>query len=181
MPRLKSARLLWGLAKPAWRADTMFTMRCRSLLLLPLLAASACTWFTSQGPVLITSDPPGAHIAVDGRDTGRTTPAQLEIAGNFGSDHVVSLSKRGYRTATRRLYQYTEGYTSLWIDGAYDLVMPPLPLFWTAGDLVFPFGVRGAIVPGELHVRLPRLDSPKLGFELLAERAAESGSVGGSW
>jgi hypothetical protein len=69
----------------------------------------------------------------------------------------------------------------MWIDGAYDLVMPPLPFFWTAGDFVFPFGVRGAIVPGELFVRLPRADSPKLGFELLAERAAESGSVGGSW
>jgi len=159
----------------------MCTMRCRSLLLLPLLTASACTWFTSQKPVLITSDPAGAHIAIDGRDTGRTTPAHLEIAGNFGTDHVVSLSKRGYRTVTRHLYQYTEGYTSMWIDGAYDLVMPPLPLFWTAGDFVFPFGVRGAIVPGELYVRLPRTDAPKLGFELLAERAAESGSVGGSW
>lgn len=156
-------------------------MRCRSLLLLPLLAASACTWWTSQEPVLITSEPQGAHIAIDGRDTGRTTPARLEIAGNFGSDHVVSLSKRGYRTVTRRLYQYTEGYTSMWIDGAYDIVMPPLPFFWTAGDFVFPFGVRGAIVPGELFVRLPRTDAPKLGFELLAEQAAESGSVGGSW
>ena len=42
-------------------------MRCRSLLLLPCLAASACTWWHSQEPVLITSDPLGAHIAVDGR------------------------------------------------------------------------------------------------------------------
>ena len=41
------------MAKPTGRADTMCTMRCRSLLLLPLLAASACTWFTSQQPVTI--------------------------------------------------------------------------------------------------------------------------------
>ena len=155
-------------------------MRCWSLLLLPWLTAS-CTWWHSQEPVLFTSEPLGAHIAIDGRDTGRTTPARLAIAGNFGSDHIVALSKRGYRTVTRRLYQYTEGYTSLWIDGAYDLVMPPLPFFWTAGDLVFPFGIRGAIVLSELHIRLPRTDAPKLGFELLAEQAAESGAVGGSW
>ena len=51
-------------------------------------------------------------------------------------------------------------------------VLPPLPLFWTAGDFVFPFAVRGAMVPIELHAKLYRDDEPKLGFEVLAERAA---------
>lgn len=144
----------------------------RDLLLLPLLAAGACTTFRSDEQVLITSDPPGAHISIDGRDTGFTTPKQLPIGGTFGRDHDVTLHKKGFRPTTTRVYQYTEGYTSKWIDGAYDLVMPPLPIFWTAGDFVFPFGVRSAIVPAELYVKLYREDEPKLGFELLAERAA---------
>jgi hypothetical protein len=32
--------------------------------------------------------------------------------------------------------------------------------------------VRGAALPGELHIVLEREDAPKLGFDLLAERAA---------
>ena len=150
-------------------------MRLRSILLLPLLTASACTWWSSREQVLITSDPLGAHIAVDGRDTGLTTPARLAIGGNFGRDHVVDLTLKGHRPAQRRLYQHTEGYTSKWIDGAYESVLPPLPFFWTAGDFVFPFAIRGAIVPNELHVKLYREGSPKLGFEVLADRAAANG------
>ncbi len=154
-------------------------MRLRSFLLLPMLATSACTWWTSHEHVLITSDPLGAHIAIDGLDTGRTTPARLRIAGNFGRDHVVALSKKGYRTMARTVYQYTEGYTSKWIDGAYTLGMPPLPFFWSPGDFVFPFGIRGNIVPSELLVKLPREDAPKLGFELLAGPTDKAAVVGG--
>lgn len=145
----------------------------RTTALLFLLACPACTWFSSQENVLIGSDPLGARIYVDGQDTGRTTPASLPLGGLFGADHTIELKKRGYRPAQRRVYQYTEGYTSKWIDGAYDPVMLPLPLFWTAGDLLTPFGVRAAIVPGELHVVLEKDDAPKLGFDLLAERAAK--------
>jgi PEGA domain len=140
----------------------------RRLSMLLLLLLPACTWWSSQDQVLITSDPLGARILIDGTDTGRTTPAKVAVAGNFGRDHVVTLNKRGYRPAQRRLYQFTEGYTSKWIDGAYSPVMLPLPLFWTAGDFVFPFGIRGALLPAELHVQLQRDDEPLLGFDLLA-------------
>ncbi len=141
-----------------------------------LLLFHACTWWSSQRDVLITSEPLGARISVDGADTGRTTPARLSLGGNFGSDHTVVLTKKGYRPAARRLYQWTEGYTSKWIDGVYDPVMFPLPFFWTPGDFVFPFGVRGALLPGELYVRLEREDAPLLGFDLLAEREAQARS-----
>lgn len=157
----------------------MHTMRPVPFL-LPLLCTGACTWFHSEDQVLITSDPPGAHIAVDGLDTGRTTPARLPIAGTFGTDHAITVAKKGYRTTTYRVYQHTEGYSSKWIDGAYDPVMPSLPIFWTAGDILFPFGVRSAIVPKELHVKLFRTDEPKLGFEVLADRAAAATPTTGS-
>lgn len=139
---------------------------------LLLLLASACTWWSSAEHVLITSDPLGAKIFVDGTDTGRSTPARLQIGGNFGGDHVVELRLKGYRPQRRTVYQYTEGYTSKWIDGAFETSLPPLPFFWTAGDLAFPFGVRGALVP-DLYVKLYPEDAPKLGFEVLAARAAQ--------
>jgi len=145
-------------------------MRRRSLLPV-LLTLPACTAFSSTDHVLISSDPLGAHIVIDGRDTGHTTPVRLPIGGHLGTDHEIVLQKPGYRPATRRVYQYTEGYTSKWIDGAYDLGMPPLPFFWTAGDFFLPFGVRSAILPAELHVVMQREDEPLLGFDLLEARA----------
>lgn len=141
-------------------------------LLLP-----ACTWFSSQDDVLILSEPAGAHIYVDGVDMHRTTPAKLELGGTCGHDHVVQLRKTGYRPETRTLYQYTEGYTSRWIDGAADLTIPPWPLAWTAGDFLFPFGVRSAIVPGELYVQMHKEDEPLLGFDVLKARAAAGPSA----
>lgn len=154
--------------------------RRRSRPSCPLLLASlfaclpACTWWTSGENVLISSEPLGARILVDGRDTGATTPARLTIGGNFGSDHLIVLDKPGYRPAARRVYQHTEGHTSQWIDGAgFDTGMLPLPIFWSPGDFVFPFGIRGALLPAELYVQLEKSDAPLLGFDLLAAQAAQ--------
>ena len=147
-----------------------------AVLVLAVLAGTSCTWFKRNPKVLVTSEPPGARVFVDGTDTGQTTPAVIDIAGNFGTDHVVELRRRGYRNQQRRLDQHTVGYTSRWIDGASTPEVVPLFVFWTFGDFFTPFGVRGAIVPGELFVRLQRDDAPLLGFDLLEarKRAAEA-------
>jgi hypothetical protein len=160
----------------------MRNLRWLSLLAaLPLAALlEGCVWFKGQNLVLVTTEPPGAHIFIDGHDSGRTTPASFDMAGNFGSDHDLELQKHGYRTERRHLYQYTYGYTSKWIDGAAGPDLPPLPIFWTAGDLFFPFGVHGALVPGELYVKLYREDEPLLGFDLLAQQAAAAGKASAS-
>ena len=143
-------------------------MSLRARVLPFLLACPACTSWSSQDHVLIASEPLGAHIAIDGQDTGKTTPSRLQLGGNVGHDHEVVLTMKGYRPARRRLYHYTEGYTSKWIDGVYDPVLPALPIFWTVGDFVFPFAVRSALLPAELHVRLDREEAPLLGFDLPA-------------
>lgn len=139
--------------------------------MLALLCLPACTWFRSGQPVLVTSDPPGARIFLDGADTGRHTPTTLDIANLFGGDHWLLLTKPGHRAERRLLSGHTIGYTSRWIDGGSDPSLPPLPIFWTAGDFFFPFGVRSAIVPGELYVKLYRDDEPLLGFDALAAQA----------
>lgn len=147
----------------------------RSLLAVAASALAGCTSWSEQQNVLVTSDPLGARIVVDGLDTGYTTPRSLAIGGNFGADHVIRLEKTGFHPANRTVRQYTEGYTSKWIDGAYEVVMAPLPFFWSPGDMFFPFGVRGALVPGQLHVRLQRDDEPLLGFDLLAAQREQQG------
>lgn len=144
-----------------------------------LLGSAGCTWFEQNETVLITSEPPGARVLIDGTDMHATTPVSLPIAGSFGYDHLLTLQKRGYRDEHRQLTQFTEGYTSLWINGASTESEPPLPIFWTAGDLFLPFGVRSAIVPHEVYIKLYREDEPLLGFDVLREQAATKARAAG--
>lgn len=163
----------------ASRLGRMSRALARSAACLLLALGAGCTWFKSNQEVLITTDPPGAHVFLDGHDTGETTPHAFRIAGNFGSDHELELRRVGYRPEKRRLYQHTDLYTSRWIDGGGPPELPAMPLWWTGGDFVFPFGVRGAIVPGELFVKLYREDEPLLGFDVLAARRQQASSPGG--
>ena len=137
-----------------------------NLVALLLLAAS-CVYVKPQDPVLVASEPAGAHIFLDGEDTGRTTPACFDLGG----DHLLELRKSGYRSERRWLTQYTASYFSRWIDGTSGPDCPPMPIFWTFGDVFMPIGIRSAIVPGELYVRLYRTSDPLLGFDVLAQKA----------
>jgi hypothetical protein len=171
MPRRKNARQ---------SADRLRDMRLLPQLLVVLCSGlSACIWPKANEPVLITSDPPGARIWLDGHDTGQTTPHMFDIAGNYGSDHELELRRDGYRPERRHLYQHTEFYMSRWIDGAGPPGVPPLPFWWTAGDFFFPFGIRGAIVPGEVFIKMYRVDEPLLGFDVLAAREQATTTPGG--
>lgn len=145
-------------------------MRMRHLLLIALLSLlGACTWFHNEPFVMVTSDPPGAQILINGLDSGLTTPSRLNLGTHFGGHYQIELVKPGHRPERRLLVQYTEGYTSKWIDGAYEDVLPPLPFFWTTGDMLLPFALYSTLVPGELHCKLYPVDAPLLGFELLQQ------------
>jgi len=150
----------------------MHRFRLLQLLSLSSACLPSCVAWQSDQDVRISSEPLGARIFVDNVDTGHTTPHRLAIGSVLGGDHVVRLEKEGYHAASRTLYQRVDGYTSKWIDGAYEMALTPLPLFWTTGDMLLPFALRGAIVPNDLHVRLQPEDEPLLGFDLLARRRA---------
>jgi len=47
----------------------------------------------------VSSEPPGASVEVDGRDTGKVTPAQIPVAEG---DHKIALHLDGYHTAQTR-------------------------------------------------------------------------------
>ncbi|MEC8651866.1 MAG: PEGA domain-containing protein [Planctomycetota bacterium] len=153
------------------------TRRLLATLMLSLCAGlPSCVSFSQEGQVLVSSDPAGARIFVDGRDTGFTTPKKLSIGSVLSGWHVIRLEKPGFRPADRALYQQTETFSSKWIDGAYEIVMAPLPFFWTARDMLIPVGVRSALLPGELYVRMQRSDEPLLGFDALRQRGSAAGS-----
>lgn len=140
--------------------ETMSRTLAAWMLAACLPGLGSCTWFHGDSHVFVYSDPAGATILVDGEDSGETTPARLDLGGMLGTDHRITLRKAGYREASDTVYHYTTGYTSKWIDGADTLVVFRFPVFWTAGDFIFPFGVRWQYVPHELMVKLYREDEP---------------------
>ena len=135
-------------------------MRCaphvtrRVGLALSLLLLPACTYIQGSDRVLVTSAPAGARIAVNGLDTGWTTPHDFNLA-NFGShDHLITVTKKGYEPESRQVYLHRQTRTSLWVEGAVEDLQFTWPVFWTFGDFFLPFEYRWEFVPRELFVQL---------------------------
>ncbi len=68
-------------------------------LATPAVLSTAAPGATAT--VGIDSDPPGAHIVLDGRDTRQVTPASLAVGG--AGPHRVRLSKTGFQSAEFRV------------------------------------------------------------------------------
>ena len=136
-----------------------FDARIAALSVLTLVA-SGCTLFSGNSRVLVTSEPAGAEILIDGEPTGLRTPSLIQLGSLFGADHVITVRKTGYEPEERDVTQFTTGSTSRWIDGATDEVpLITFPLFWTLSNLVLPFQVRWQYVPQEVYVRLHEVGS----------------------
>lgn len=95
----------------------------------------------SKQKVLVTSEPPGAAIVVDGKDAG-VTPAVIRL--KRVADHKVEISKEGYRTATVTLSHTISGATcgNVLLGGIIGMALD---------------GLTGSIyklVPGKVDVRL---------------------------
>lgn len=135
------------------------------LLLLALLAGplAGCFSVRSDHDVLISSEPPGAQIFLDGENTGLTTPAMVSWGWWFGSDHDVVLKKAGYRDASRHLYHHHRQRTSMWIDGVAGVDVWAFPIFWTTSDFLIPIGVFRGYSADEVLVQLQPSDQPALG------------------
>ena len=146
------------------------------LLLLGTLLNTACTYVRGDPSVLVTSTPAGGAILVDGADIGQTTPSLIELGGFAGSNHAITVRKRGFDDETRQVYHYTTGYTSAWIQGAMEPTLWTLPLWWTLGDWVMPFAVRWRYVPHELHVKLYKEGEGPRSAAPVAEAAGETGA-----
>ena len=87
-------------------------MRLRLLLSCLLLPLAACLSNLRAEPyVKIASDPPGARILIDERDSGFVTPAVMHL--DVEDDHRVDLMLPGYAPATRFLGEWKISYVIL--------------------------------------------------------------------
>lgn len=83
------------------------SLRPLSLALNLLLLQAFCACGTKSRPVLLASDPPGARIVLDGRDSGFVTPASLDLSDQPDSC-AVEIVLPGYKPARRMLSSETE-------------------------------------------------------------------------
>ncbi len=133
-------------------------MRQSDLLrwILPVLLAltSSCSMLKRERGVAISSDPPGAAIVLDGRDSGFVTPTVL----NIDDDHVnLELVRPGYETARRRLVDVSRMDTVFWDEMSIHYNTWNFPLWLNVEDFFLPVKFKGGLQPARVFVRLRRL------------------------
>jgi hypothetical protein len=114
----------------------------------------ACRFINRPAKVTFASDPPGARIVVDNRDSGFVTPSVLALDTN--EDIKIELVYPGYRTATRVLTPGTRFDVILWRDMFIRSGLFYFPLWLNTRDIFVPFKYSHPLAPGRVHVRLER-------------------------
>ena len=107
--------------------------------------------------VSFSSDPPGARVIVDGRDSGFVTPCALRIGK--GSRHRLEFTVRGYRTAVRIVHPHWQIYSLKWDDmdraGPRTFRFP----FWLGfGEVLMPVRYVSSASPSRIHVELELIE-----------------------
>jgi hypothetical protein len=119
------------------------------------LLAAGCTTFASSGrAVSFTTDPPGARVIIDRKDTGFVTPCRLAMPGE--DRHHVDLVMPGYSPVHLRVKRGRNADVILWRDMYVRPVVWRFPLWLNLEDSFEPFKFRRSYSPGHVFVRLER-------------------------
>lgn len=122
----------------------------RILALLTLVASCG----TTSRPVRFATFPSGAHVHIDGRNTGFVTPITLDLPDTDTSQ--LELILPGYQTAVRTLV-LTEGREVIpYSDATVFYLTWRLPLFLAADAFFRPIRKHKVEQPERVFVRLER-------------------------
>jgi hypothetical protein len=110
----------------------------------------------TQPGIVVSSDPPGAEVWIDGRFSGFGTPCALAL--DEDDDHELELRLAGYEPARRSLKSGSRYAVIPWTDGDLDRFHWRFPLFLPFGPALLPVKRDETLSPGRVHVRL-RLSS----------------------
>lgn len=129
-----------------------------------LLALAALAWLPgclSASPHASTfaSEPSGARVWIDGRDSGWVTPCQIAL--DEDATHLVSLELEGFAPYQIELQPSTRHHIVDWqlgASGAQSTIT--FPLFLPPSDLLLPFRRNRALHPVRVFAHLwPKEDS----------------------
>jgi hypothetical protein len=129
-----------------------------ALLCCVALCQASCLNVSPPGTA-IASEPPGARVHVDGRDSGWVTPCRLALDAE--ETHVVMLRLEGYTPREVLLEPaHRHGFVD-WrqaVNGVRSTI--EFPILMPPGDLLLPFRELRATSPGRVFVRLRPADAP---------------------
>jgi hypothetical protein len=129
-----------------------------ALAALVIGTLSGCLDITPAG-TLFASDPPGARVLVDGRDSGWVTPCMIDL--DEEEAHQVSLELPGYAARTLSLQPARRVHFLTWSYGLNGWnVRGRFPLFLPTADLLLPFRENEALSPARIFVRLRPAEAP---------------------
>lgn len=102
--------------------------------------------------VLFATEPPGANVVINGRDSGFATPIELDL--DRGKMHTVEFKLDGYDTAVRHLDPSLRVHVVPWYDGDLGPKIWRFPLYLTFFGLIAPVRINNGLVPGRIYVPL---------------------------
>lgn len=121
--------------------------------------APGCVLFSRPSGIVVSSDPPGASVSIDRRESGFVTPCVLSVDAD--DDRRVDIALPGYETETRFLTPDHEVYAILWREMSVGFNTFDFPLFLNFRDFFVPVKSRETTSPGRIHVRLDRSSDAK--------------------
>ncbi len=125
--------------------------------LLPLacsLLTGGCALFDHSTKVVLASDPPGARVLIDDRDSGFVTPCVLELDPQDRTR--MSLELPGYDKAQRMLVPEYDVYALLWRDMYLNPNTWYAPIWLNMRDFFVPIKTDRRLSPSRIFVRLDR-------------------------
>jgi len=120
-------------------------------VLVVLTASTGCK--TTERPVSFSSDPAGARIIVDGRDSGFVTPALLQLDRER---QIVRLELDGYVAEERLLREGNRKSTLYWREMSVSYRTWHFPLWLNRDDTFTPYKRDKSLMPNRLFVKFKR-------------------------
>jgi hypothetical protein len=126
-------------------------------LMLAALSAGCSIFGHSNVGVSFFTEPPGARVIVDQKDSGYVTPCRMTLEAD---KHHVELAMSGYKTAKVTLGGVKRTDIVYWRDMTIRAENWRFPLWLNLNDSVEPFKYRQEMAPGHVFVRLQRASEP---------------------
>ena len=105
-------------------------------------------------PLVLASDPPGARVLIDSRDSGWVTPCVLDLEED--NSYLVEFVYPGYITSRRLLDNSTDTWAVLWQEMYTNENVWRFPLWLGFEDFILGVKVLRGQSPSRIYVRLKR-------------------------
>ncbi len=135
---------------PLVRSRTPARLACLAAALL----LASCSTMGRGRHVAFASDPPGARVVVDGKDSGFVTPCHIALPTD--ATQQVDLVLPGHKKETRVLTPKQETDVVFWQEAYIREQVWRFPLWLALPDFVAPVKAKTVLLPARVFVRMER-------------------------